>query len=52
MVADAPVAPIFFYIAKDLVNPRVTGWVDNAVDLHRSRYLCFKGRAAEAAARR
>jgi oligopeptide transport system substrate-binding protein len=44
MDADAPVAPIYFYVAKDLVNPRVTGWVDNAVDLHRSRYLCVKGR--------
>ena len=48
MLADAPIAPIFFYVNKNLVSPRVTGWVDNAVDWHRARYLCLKGHAAEA----
>ena len=40
---DAAVVPIYFYVTKNLVNPRVTGFVDNAVDWHRARYLCFKG---------
>ncbi len=48
MLADAPVAPIYYYITKNLVDPRVTGWVDNAVDIHRARYLCFRGHAAAA----
>lgn len=42
MLADAPVAPIFFYVSKNLVNPQITGWVDNLSDRHPSRYLCRK----------
>lgn len=34
--------PMFFLTNRNLVNPRVTGWVDNAVDIHRARYLCTK----------
>jgi oligopeptide transport system substrate-binding protein len=32
--------PMFFLTNRNLVSPRVTGWVDNAVDIHRARYLC------------
>ncbi len=42
LLADAPVAPVFFYVNKNLVSPNVTGWVDNIVDHHRARYLCIK----------
>jgi len=44
MVGDATVAPLYYYVSKNLVNPRVTGWVDNITDWHRSRLLCVKGR--------
>jgi oligopeptide transport system substrate-binding protein len=44
---DAPLAPIFFDSGRALVNPRVTGWVDNKVNTHRMRWLCTK--EAEAA---
>ena len=44
MLNDAAVAPVYFLINKDLVNPRITGWADNIVDWHRSRLLCVKGR--------
>ncbi|HEX4180736.1 MAG TPA: peptide ABC transporter substrate-binding protein [Caulobacteraceae bacterium] len=43
MLADAAVAPFYFGVNTNLVNPRVTGFVDNIVDHHRSRYLCVKG---------
>jgi len=43
MLEDAPVAPIYFYVNKNLVTPKVTGWVDNLVDHHRLRYLCMRG---------
>jgi len=43
MLTDAPISPIYFYINKNLVNPRITGWVDNLVDHHRTRWLCVKG---------
>jgi oligopeptide transport system substrate-binding protein len=46
MLEDAPVAPVYFYISKNLVNPNVTGWIDNVPDHHRKRWLCFKDAAA------
>lgn len=39
---DAPIAPVYFYVNKALVSPKVTGWVDNIIDHHRTRYLCVK----------
>jgi oligopeptide transport system substrate-binding protein len=42
MLEDAPIAPVYFYINKNLVSPRITGWVDNLVDHHRTRWLCVK----------
>ena len=46
MLRDMPVIPTTFYVNKNLVNPRITGWVDNAVDRHPSRYLCESRPAA------
>ena len=40
MLDDATVAPVFFYVNKNIVSPSLRGWVDNIVDHHRSRYLC------------
>ncbi|HRD27107.1 MAG TPA: hypothetical protein PLO65_02280, partial [Caulobacter sp.] len=42
MLEDAPVAPIFYYVNKNLVRPEITGWVDNLLDHHRTRWLCLK----------
>lgn len=42
MLDDAPIAPIYFYVNKNLVSPRITGFVDNIVDQHRARYWCVK----------
>ena len=41
LIDDMPIIPLVFYVNKNLVNPRVTGWVDNLTDIHRTRYLCF-----------
>lgn len=41
MIDDMPIIPIVFYINRALVNPNVTGWEDNVLHIHRSRYLCF-----------
>lgn len=46
MLDDAPVAPIYFYVNKNLVNPKITGWVDNIIDHHRTRFLCVNGKAS------
>ncbi|OJU12055.1 MAG: hypothetical protein BGN86_08845 [Caulobacterales bacterium 68-7] len=42
MLSDAPVAPIFFYVSKNLVSPSLSGWVDNLSDRHPSSQLCRK----------
>ena len=39
MLADLPVIPIYHYVSKNLVSPRVQGWVDNAKNTHRTRWL-------------
>jgi oligopeptide transport system substrate-binding protein len=39
MLADLPVIPIYHYTSKNLVSPHVQGWVDNAKDRHRTRWL-------------
>lgn len=41
-VKDAALAPVYFDTGRSLVNPRVTGWVDNKFNAHRTRWLCTK----------
>lgn len=38
--------PVYFNTNRNLVNPRITGWKDNANDYHRSRFLCTTQAAA------
>jgi len=40
LLADAPVAPLYFIASHELVNPAITGWVDNPIDTHQVRWLC------------
>ena len=42
MLAEDALIPILFVVNKSLVNPRVTGWVDNIANFHRSRWLCVE----------
>ena len=42
MLADHPVIPIYFYVNKHLVSPRVLGWGDNVLDYHYSHHLSLK----------
>ena len=39
MLADQPVIPLYFYVAKHLVSPRVQGWRDNAMNVVYSKNL-------------
>jgi len=43
MLADQAITPLLFRTNLALVSPKITGWVDNIVDVHRTRYLCVKG---------
>ena len=40
MLDDMPLTPMWFQVNQNLVDPTLTGWEDNVVDIHRSRYLC------------
>jgi oligopeptide transport system substrate-binding protein len=48
LLDDMPYIPIVYYVNKALVNPDVTGWEDNIVHIHRTRYLCFADETQEA----
>ena len=49
MLDDAAVAPVYTLASKNLVNPNVTGWVDNVYDVHPTRFLCLKDAATRRA---
>jgi ABC-type oligopeptide transport system substrate-binding subunit len=34
-----PIIPLYYYVSRHLVRPEVTGFLDNARDVHLSRYL-------------
>lgn len=38
-LAELPVIPIYFYTQQHLISPRVSGWEDNIMDRHPSRFL-------------
>jgi oligopeptide transport system substrate-binding protein len=39
LLEDLPVLPLYHYVSKHLVKPRVTGWQPNIMDHHYSRYF-------------
>ena len=39
LLDDCAVVPVFFGVARNLVSPQVKGWIDNNVNIHRTRYL-------------
>jgi oligopeptide transport system substrate-binding protein len=42
LAADHTVVPLIEEVARNLVSRRVAGWVDNAQDIHLSRYLALQ----------
>ena len=43
MLEEVPVTPMWFQVTINVVNPEITGYTDNAVDQHRSRFMCKPG---------
>lgn len=41
LLDDHPVIPIYYYVSKHLVSPRIRGWQDNVLDYHYSQHLSF-----------
>jgi oligopeptide transport system substrate-binding protein len=42
MLDDAPIAPVYFGVTRTLVSLQVQGWIDNQIDIHRSRWLSLE----------
>jgi oligopeptide transport system substrate-binding protein len=47
MLADQPVIPLYFYVNKHLVKPRVRGWRDNVMNIIYSKDLSLDLTAAQ-----
>jgi oligopeptide transport system substrate-binding protein len=47
MLADQPLIPLYFYVNKHLVKPRVLGWRDNVMNIAYSKNLSLAVKAAE-----
>ena len=41
MLDDHPLIPIYFYVNKNMVSPKVRGWGDNVLNYHYSQHLSF-----------
>jgi oligopeptide transport system substrate-binding protein len=50
MIDDAAVLPLYYWVSRNFVSPKITGWADNIVDHHRKRWMCFSDAAARRAA--
>lgn len=42
MLNEEGMIPLFFVVNRNLVSPKLTGWVDNVENFHRARWLCMK----------
>jgi oligopeptide transport system substrate-binding protein len=39
MLSEHPLIPLYFYVNKNMVSPRVRGWEDNVLNYHYSQHL-------------
>jgi len=39
LLAEHPVIPLYFFVNKNMVSPRVRGWQDSVLNYHYSQYL-------------
>jgi oligopeptide transport system substrate-binding protein len=40
LLADAPLAPLFYVSSRNLVDPQITNWINNPGDNHGAHWLC------------
>jgi oligopeptide transport system substrate-binding protein len=39
ILADQVILPVYTYVSKHLVDPRLQGWAENVMDYHLTRYM-------------
>lgn len=42
VLAEGGVIPLYFYVSRHLVSPRIDGWTDNPLDIHPTRFIRFR----------
>ena len=42
MLDDVAIAPVYYGVTRDLISTEVKGWIDNTVNINRSRYLSLQ----------
>ncbi|RKR04495.1 oligopeptide transport system substrate-binding protein [Kushneria sinocarnis] len=42
LLDDAALLPLYFYVRAVMVSPRLTGWQENPLDIHPSRWIRFR----------
>ncbi|MCK5102161.1 MAG: hypothetical protein KAR17_05075, partial [Cyclobacteriaceae bacterium] len=50
LLADMPFVPVYTYVTKRMVNPRLTGWQSNVMDHHYSKDMFFLKAASDVTA--
>ena len=47
LLAETPFVPVYTYVTKRMVNPRLTGWQSNVMDHHYSKDMFFLKASSE-----
>jgi oligopeptide transport system substrate-binding protein len=42
MLDEEGTIPLYRYVSRALISPRITGWTDNVENFHRARWMCVK----------